>query len=79
MLNLDSLPALPSILNFEKEIQRIEKMKEENQALRLQIMSLQEELIQMRKEKTTGKKNVYVQTKTLPMGEECDYLVVSTK
>ena len=54
-------------------------MKEENQALRLQIMSLQEELIQMRKEKTTGKKNVYVQTKTLPMGEECDYLVVSTK
>ena len=42
-------------------------------------MSLQEELVQLRKEKITGKKNVYVQTKSLPIGEECDYLVVSKK
>lgn len=66
-------------MNFEKEKQKVEQLKEENEALRKQIMSLQEELVKLRSEKISGKKHVSVQTKSLPKGEECDYLVVSTK
>ena len=77
--SLNTVTALPSILNFEKELKRIDQMKEENQALREQIMSLQEELVQLRNEKRIGKQSVSVQANILPKGEECDYLVVNTK
>ena len=47
--------------------------------LRKQIVSLQEELVKLRNEKNAGKRHVSVQTANVSIGEECDYLVVSTK
>ena len=78
-ITLTTLKALPSILNFEKDKERLEKLKEESKSLREEIVGLQEELAAFRNEKKNGRTSISVQTNYVSIGEECDYLVVNTK
>ncbi len=79
LIFLTDVEALPSILNFEKDKERLERLNEENRELRVQMMTLQGEIVSLQTEKRNGKKSIAVQTNSVSLGDECDYLVVNTK
>lgn len=56
------LPELPSLLNFEKEKRKMEKLDEENMKLKEQMAVHQKELIQLHNQMKAGKITTSTQT-----------------